>query len=345
MTPVELSIIIVNWNSKEYVRKCVASILANTFGVNYEIIVVDSGSFDGCGDLLSLAYPEIRFIQSQDNVGFARANNLGAAQAQGSFFLFLNPDTEVRPGAIEHVFRHASRLTDLGVAGCRLLNTDGSLQTSCVQSLPTILNQVLDADALRRWFPSARLFGTAALFVPGPGPREVEAISGAFMMIRRHVFERLGGFSVEYFMYGEDLDLCFKSRCHGFRNYYVAEAIVIHHGGGSTQRTLSKFSTVMMLESVHRLLRKFRGPRYGVSYRVALSGAASIRLVLLGLLFPAWFAVGTANAWTSACRKWCFVLRWGLTLERWTKRYGQPNPAPAPSNGRMETSCAGSAEN
>jgi len=346
VVPVELSIIIVNWNSKEYVRKCVASILANTPGIEYEIIVVDSGSFDGCGDMLQHTYPQVRFIQSTLNVGFARANNLGAGYAHGSVLLFLNPDTEVFDGAIERIYRHVSTLPDPGVVGCRLLNTDGSVQTSCVQSLPTLLNQVFDAEVIRRWFPGARLFGTAALFAPGAAAaEEVEAVSGACMMIRREVFEHVGGFSADYFMYGEDLDLCFKTRCQGFHNYHIANVVVVHHGGGSSQCAISKFSTVMMVESVNRFLCKSRGTVYSSCHRLTVSGAAVLRLVLLSLLFPVWAAFGTIGEWTASFRKWFFVLRWGLGLERWTGQYEQLDQFAAFSNNHAERSCAGSAEN
>lgn len=325
VTPVDLSIIVVNWNSKDYVRKCIASVLANTSGIEYEIIVVDSGSFDGCAHMLQRIYPQVGFVQSKRNVGFARANNLGATYAHGAVLLFLNPDTEVLDRAIERLFRHVSALAEPGVIGCRLLNSDGSLQTSCVQSLPTILNQVFDAEVLRRWFPRARLFGTAALFAPGAAVKEVEAVSGACMMIRREVFDRVGGFSADYFMYGEDLDLCFKTRYKGFRNYHVGDAVVVHHGGGSTQRTMSKFSTLMTVESVNRFLRKSRGGVYSSCYRLTLSGAAVIRLALLCLLFPARSALGTIGGWNAIFRKWFFVLRWGLGLERWTRQYEQPD--------------------
>jgi GT2 family glycosyltransferase len=319
--PVDLSIIVVNWNSKEYVERCIASIRANTAGIDYEVIVVDSGSFDGCGEMLERTYPEVRFIQSKLNLGFGRASNLGAEYARGSMLLFLNPDTEVMEGAIARVYGCMPELPEAGVVGCRLLNSDGSLQTSCVQSLPTILNQMLDADVLRHWFPRARLFGTAALFTGGAGASEVEAIAGAFMMVRQATFARVGGFSPDYFMYGEDLDLCLKMRDKGLRNYHVGDARVVHHGGGSSQHAVSRFATVMKVESVGRLLRKSRGRVYGGCYRLSLSGAAAMRLALLCLLFPARSVFCTKGGWSAVIWKWFLILRWGLGLEGWTTQY------------------------
>jgi len=325
MTSINLSIIIVNWNSKDYLRNCIASILANTIGIEYEIIVVDSASFDGCGGMLQKFYPQVRFIQSEHNVGFARANNLGVRYAHGTVMLFLNPDTEVCGRAIQHLYSHLQELPHAGVVGCRLLNSDGSLQTSCVQPLPTILNQVLDAEILQRWFPKINLWMSATMFEGIISPVPVEAISGACMMMRREVFDHVEGFSTDYFMYGEDLDLCYKTRLAGFTNYYVADAEIVHHGGGSTQHKRSRFSEVMIPESMSRLLRKTHGHSYSLGYRLALSGAAFVRLALLALCLPAGLIGHRTREWgTASFNKWVAILRWGLGLEKWVQQYDQP---------------------
>lgn len=321
MKPIDISIIIVNWNSKEYLRRCVASILANTSGIKYEIIVVDSGSFDGCGELMESLYPSIRFIQSESNVGFAVANNVGERAAHGDVLLFLNPDTEIRSHAIERLYSHLIELPDAGVIGCRLINTNGTLQTSCVQPLPTIANQVFNVDLLLRLFPKTDLWTSARRFEGSKSPVPVEAISGACMMMRRTVFKQLNGFSTDYFMYAEDLDLCYKTRILNLTNYYVNDVEIVHHGGGSTQQGSSHFSNVMILESVGRLLRKTRGNSYSRFYRLALSGAAGMRLLLLGLSWPAAQLTKRKRAWTIAFSKWLSALRWGIGLETWVNQY------------------------
>jgi GT2 family glycosyltransferase len=342
--PIELSIVIVNWNSREYVQRCIGSIEANTSGVSYEIIVIDSGSFDGCQSMLQHTYPDVRFVQSAANIGFGRANTLAASHARGSALLFLNPDTEVTEGAIERLYRHLMALSDDGVLGCRLLNSDGSVQTSSVQALPTILNQLLNVDVIRRWFPKASLFGARVLFERGSTIAEVEAVSGACMLVRREVFALVGGFSPEYFMYGEDLDLCFKTRSLGLRNYHVSDSVVIHHGGGSTQHAVSRFSAVMTVDSVNRLLRKSRGIVYSEGYRLASVAAALVRLAMLCLVAPAGLAAGTKGRWHATARKWLFIMSWGLRLERWTADYNGP-PTVARAVQGVDTSCAESAEN
>jgi GT2 family glycosyltransferase len=344
---VHLSIVIVNWNSRVYLQNCIASIEANPPDVPYEIIVIDSGSFDGCAEMLRRLYPWVHFHQSTINVGFGRANNLAASHARGDVLLFLNPDTEVHPGALTRLYSRLLLLSAPGALGCRLLNSDGSLQTSCVQSLPTILNQALDTELLRRWFPRSRLLPNAAIFPPGSPPMPVEAVSGACLMIRRARFVDVGGFSADYFMYGEDLDLCFKLRCAGLRNYHVPDAIVVHHGGGSTQHTKSTFSTVMIVESVNHLLRKSRGPVYSASYRSFLTSIALVRLMLLCLLWPLPSALQRYGGWLAVWRKWFSILRWGLGLERWIKRYRNIDYPPARATAPLEPlehPCVGSVE-
>jgi hypothetical protein len=317
----DLSIIIVNWNSKDYLRKCLASVFAETRGLDYEIIVIDSASHDGCDRMLREEFPQVRFIQSTVNLGFARANNQAFAVCKGEYVLFLNPDTELRGPAIQSMLAHARALPDAGTLGCKLLNSDGSIQTSCIQSFPTILNQVLDTEPLRRRFPQSKLWGMAPLFGADSKPKEVEAVSGACVMMRRSVFEAVGRFSEDYFMYAEDLDLSYKASRSGLRNYYVPEAVVVHHGGNSSQQVASDFSVVMMRESVWQFLRKTRGGFYGLGYRAAILACASCRLLVLSLTQP-WQRLKRRDASpVGSFRKWAAILRWSLNLESWIKEY------------------------
>jgi hypothetical protein len=169
------------------------------------------------------------------------------------------------------------------------------------------------------------------LFEKTPMPVEVEAVSGACMIVRREVFDSVGGFSPDFFMYGEDLDLCSKTRRAGFRNYHLNDVVVVHHGGGSLQQVRSNFSIVMMRESVSRLLQKSHGGLYSVCYRFALTGAALCRLVFMAMLFPVYAVRRRSKALNAPFKKWFAILRWGLGLERWTRQYGvlqQPGVCP-----------------
>ena len=311
---VQLSIIIVNWNSKDYLEKCIASILEAKSEVRFEIVVIDSGSFDGSCEMVKQCYPQIKFIQSDTNIGFAKANNAAFKASSGSHILFLNPDTTVVGSAIDTMFSQMENMPSAGAIGCKLLNADGSVQTSCIQSFPTILNQLLNSDFLMGLFPKSRLWGMAPLFSAAKGPAEVEVLSGACIMMRRSLFEQIGLFSNDYFMYAEDLDLCYKARQSGYKNYYIPNATIFHFGGGSTQRRPSDFAVVMMRASVWRFLRKTRGQIYGLGYRCSLLISAIGRIgCLLGLL-PLYLALGHLKSWQASARKWWAISVWSLGL-------------------------------
>ena len=317
----QLSIIIVNWNSKDFVRKCLSSVYANTRDISFEIIVVDGASFDGCGEMLAREFPEVRFIQLEENLGFAKANNLGFEQSQGECVLFLNPDTEVVGDAIKVLHNFLKEHGDAGIVGAKLLNTNGSVQTSSVQAFPTVLNQMLDMEILRRAWPKLSFWGMAPLFSNDTSSAEAEVISGACLMLTRTTFQKIGRFSDDYFLYAEDLDLCYKTRLAGLKNYYVPVAVITHHGGGSSRQTQSVFSTVMMRESVHRFLKKFRGRGYGAAFRAGVALSALGRLALLFVLFPVLALRGSSTAARNAIRRWVALLKWTFGLERSIKKF------------------------
>jgi N-acetylglucosaminyl-diphospho-decaprenol L-rhamnosyltransferase len=317
----DLSIIIINWNSTGYVQKCVASIQRETRSLRYEIIVVDSASYDGCGQMLAREFPGVRFIQSERNVGFARANNLGFEQSQGDCILFLNPDTELVGPAINLLHQALIKLEDAGIVGAKLLNTDGTLQTSCIQTFPTILNQILDAEILRRAFPRHSFWGMAPLFSGGENPVEVEVLCGACMMMPRAAFERVARFSEDYFMYSEDVDLCQKVEGVGMKNYYVPSAVLIHHGGGSSSKSsFSKLSNVMLRESRWRFFKKHKNLPYAIIYRICVGLTAFTRLGMIAVIVVGSIFVRRGALMRLAFRKWLSILMWALGLERWARR-------------------------
>ncbi len=317
----DLSIIIVNWKSKDYLRKCLASIRAETRGLDYEIIVIDSGSFDGCDRMLREADPQVRFIQSAENLGFARANNAAYRASHGRHVLFLNPDTELAGPAINVMHEHMRTLPKAGTIGCKVLNVDRTLQTNCVQSVPTILNQLLDCEFLRARWPKSALWGMSPLYEEDSEPKTVEALAGICVMLKREVFEQVGMFSEDYFMYAEDIDLCHKLRQAGYEIYYIPAATIIHHGGGSSQVAVSNFSVVMMRESIWRFLKKNRGYVYGLGYRTSMLVSSFVRLAFLVALFPFQRVCRHQPSWKSAFRKWQAILRWSLNREEWVKQY------------------------
>jgi GT2 family glycosyltransferase len=310
----DLSIIIVNWNSKEYVANCISSILAKTRGIEFEILVIDNASFDGCDEMLRESYPQVRYLQSEKNVGFAKANNSAFRKSFARSVLFLNPDTEVIGPAINTMYDCLWSLPGAEAVGCKLLNGDGTVQTSCVQAFPTILNQLLDSELLRAIRPKSPFWGMAPLFGAGNEPKEVEALSGACIMVKRALFEQVGLFSEDYFMYAEDIDFCYKIRCLGHNCFYVPNATVIHFGGGSTQNTPSEFSVVMMRESIWRFLRKTQGEVYGLGYRASMLISAIGRIVFLMILLPVRIIQRSREPWRASLHKWGAILTWSLGL-------------------------------
>ena len=285
-----------------------------------EIVVVDSGSFDGCSEMLARKFPSVRFVQSEKNIGFARANNLGARSASGKFLWFLNPDTELREDSARVMLERLSVMPKAGAIGCRLLNSDGSLQASCVQAFPTVANQVFNSEYLRRHFPHWRFWGNAILQTDPPRHGRVEVLSGASIMARKEAFEAVGGFTEQYFMYGEDADLCFKMARAGFGVYYTPETSIIHHGGGCSRQAENNFSNVMMRESIYRYLKLNRGWPFAAAYRMAMAASSFVRLPLIFLLLPV-SGNRVVRHGRGSLRKWFSILRWGLGLESWVQMY------------------------
>jgi len=295
----------------------VASIYEFTHGISFEIIVVDNASPVPDVDGLAEDFPAVHIIKSPRNLGFAKANNLGFSHSSGDCILFLNPDTRLVGPAINILLERLESLPKAGVIGCRLLNTDLSLQTSCIQTFPTIFNQLVDIEYLRMHFPNSRLWGIGPLFSNNPEAAPVEVISGACMLLKREVFEKAGMFSEDYFMYAEDLDLCYKVARAGFTNYYAGDASMIHHGGKSShQRKADQWATIMKFRAVQHFCEKTRGRVYGLGYRVAMGCSAIGRLLLIAVIFPFASIWRDTRGLSAASAKWNAVLRWALGLEK-----------------------------
>jgi GT2 family glycosyltransferase len=325
VTPnLDLSIIIVNWNSVAFLRKCLRSVYETTKNMRFEVMVVDNASGDGCGDMLRTEFPSVHFIQSEQNLGFARANNLGFQYSLGRNILFLNPDTEVLGPAISRMIQFLDKTPGAGIVGPKLLNSDRSIQTSCIRSFPSLVNEALDAEYLRQRFPRSRLWGTKPLFEDQNVPVAVDAVSGASLMIRRDAFEKEGLFTTEYFMYAEDVDLCFKVRQAGWTNYFIPDATVLHHGGQSTEsRDDRNFADVVMRESRLRFFRKRMGALYAAGYKTTMSIVALVRLALLS---GSWILPGGRVHRDSTRRsfgKWIRIFRWSIGMERWAQQLNQ----------------------
>jgi N-acetylglucosaminyl-diphospho-decaprenol L-rhamnosyltransferase len=318
---VTVSVIVINYNSVGFTRACLRSLVADPIRTAREIIVIDNASYDGCGKMIEAEFPTVRFVQSDTNLGFAGANNLGVSIAGGKYILFLNPDTEVEASAIEKLSNSLASIPKAGIVGARLLNSDRSVQTTSVTAFPSILNQLLGAEWLRRRLPRLSLWGMRPLFDESVCPVEVEAISGACLMSKREVLEQVGGFTKDYFMYAEDLDLCWKAHNAGWPVYYVPQALVVHHGGqSSNSRSESNYADLMIRESVIKFMQLRQGWWYACTFRFATALVALCRLTFLTVIAPVASMFGSSTTVVKAWRKWAHVFSWCLGGERWVGR-------------------------
>lgn len=314
---VELSIIFVNWNSFGYLRESLRAVFATATGVKYEVIVVDNASSADDAAKVRSEFSQVKLIESKENLGFAGANNLGMKHSRGQYLLFLNPDTLVAGKAIAVLLEAMKAVGGAGIVGCKLLNTDGSVQTSCIQRFPTIWNQLLDLEFLRLRRPNWKLWGIAPLFSQGTEPVVVEVVSGACLLIDRDSFIQAGGFSREYFMYAEDVDLCYQIRKLGRKAYYTGSASVLHHGGGaSRERCGNAWVAIVQRQAILRFCRRTRGPAYAELFRVTMACNALLRLVLLAIILPFRKLARDKRFLHSTPEKWFGVLKWALGLDR-----------------------------
>jgi len=309
----DLSIICVNWNSVDYLRECIASIYENTQGVAFEIIVVDNASPQKGVESIKEQFQDVTIIKSEHNIGFAPANNIGFRESSGEYVLFLNPDTKLIGPTINTLLDCIKALPDAGIVGCKMLNTDLSVQITSIQKFPTILNQIVNSEHLQLRWPACPIWNIGPLFAEQTRPIEVEVIPGACMLLRRSVFEQVGMFSEDYFMYAEDLDLNYMLKRAGYKNYYIGEATIVHHGGRSSSRQqLNQWATMMKYRAMTRYYRKTRGRFYETMYRTTMGCVALARLILLALMYPFGNVFWDKKTLRYAFEKWTVVLKWAI---------------------------------
>jgi O-antigen biosynthesis protein len=234
----ELSVIIVNYNVRQFLENALHSIRRAMADIDAEIFVVDNASTDGSAAMVRAKFPDVHLLENSENLGFARANNLALTRARGEYLLLINPDTVVQETTFHEMIQFLRSRPDVGLAGCKVLNPDGTFQLPCRRSFPTPWVAFTKIFGLSALFPRTRLFGKYNLTYLSPDETyPVDAVSGSFMMMTRAAYDRIGGLDESFFMYGEDLDWCYRVKEAGFGVYYVHTTSIIHFKGESTRRS------------------------------------------------------------------------------------------------------------
>lgn len=233
----EISICIVTYKARDYLRECLRSIEDNTLRVQYEVIVVDNGSQDGTIEFLEEEYPTVGIVRNEVNAGFTRPMNQALKISSGRCLLQLNPDTEVLPDALDKLVSFMDENPEVGICGPKVLNRDQTLQKSCRrgESRPwAVLSHFL---GLAKLFPDKKIFGEYHLtYIDEEEVHQVAGVAGSCMLIRRDVIDHIGYLDERFFAYQEDADFCFRARESGWKIYYYPKAQIIHYGGQGGSR-------------------------------------------------------------------------------------------------------------
>jgi GT2 family glycosyltransferase len=236
----DLSVIIINYNTRQDLQNCLASIYKSCHRVKFQVLVVDNASLDGSASMVASLFPQVTLIRSAENLGFARANNRALLHRQSPFVLLLNPDTIIVDHVFDDTIDFLKTRPEVGMVTCKLVKADGSLDLACRRSLPTLFDGFCRASGLARLFPKSRIFARYNLtYLDENAINEVEAVNGAFMMVRSQAISDVGLLDEQFFMYGEDLDWCYRFRQQGWKIYYLPRPSVIHLKGqaGKKQST------------------------------------------------------------------------------------------------------------
>ncbi|MEW5718116.1 MAG: glycosyltransferase family 2 protein [Chloroflexota bacterium] len=267
----DISIIIISWNVRELLRKCLQSISNQLLVIgeqrqlitNYqlpiaEVIVVDNASSDHTVEMLRAEFPDVRVIANSENAGFTRANNQALALAQGRYLFLLNPDAELRAGALHALYDYAETHPRVGIIGPRLYYGDGSLQSSR-RRFPTLATAFLESTKLQQWFPRNRALTHYYMRdTRDDATQEADWINGAAMFVRRAVYDQIGGLDEAFFMYSEELDWCYRAKRAGWQIVYLPTAQVTHYEGKSSEQAVAQ-RDIYFHSSKVRFFRKTRG--------------------------------------------------------------------------------------
>lgn len=253
----DLTVQIVNWNAREHLRQSLRSILEHPPHLEYEILVLDNASWDGSAQMIEKEFPQVRLLVSEQNLGFSKGHNLLAKGAQGRYLFLLNPDTLVMPGALDKLVAFADAHPEVGIVGPKILNPDGSLQYSC-RTFPNPIAALFRNTPLGKLFPHNR-YTRDYLMTDWDhnSTREVDWVSGAAMFVRKSLYDQLGGFDEQFFMYCEDMDICYRAWQAGSKVVYYPEPVIVHAIGRSTDLVANR-----MIRTFHQSMYRYYKKHY-----------------------------------------------------------------------------------
>ncbi|MEO6965428.1 MAG: glycosyltransferase family 2 protein [Acidobacteriaceae bacterium] len=246
-----ISVIIVNWNTRNLLEQCLESLTSAPASRSTEIIVVDNASSDDSVEMVEKKFPHVKLIRSQENLGFAKANNLAIQRSVGRYVSLVNSDVKVLPGCLDALADYLDRNPKVGNVGPRVLNTDMTLQTSC-RYFPTLWNNFCAAAGLSSVFRRSRLFsGEEMNFFAHDRITLVEGLVGCFWMLRRDAIQNVGTLDESFFMYGEDLDWCRRCWNANWQVAFTPAALAIHHRGGSSHAHITRLAVTQQNSVLH----------------------------------------------------------------------------------------------
>lgn len=295
---VDVSIIIVNWNTRDILRDCLSSVYEQTKDITFEIIVIDNASSDGSTQMIQKEFPQVILIDNAENLGFGAANNQGMQIAKGCYVLLLNSDTVILEGAIQKTLYFANHHPQAAVVGVRNHNANGNLVKNCFQ-FASVQNLLISTLGLHRMFPKNHFFGRERMtWWDFQTIREVDVVAGCYMLVRRRAIDSVGMMDERYFMYGEEMDWCWRFQQAGWKTLYYPDAQIMHYGGMSAAQN----PVGMRLEQQRSFLcfvekRQGRSAQILARFLLVVSG-----IIRIGYWGSRWLTGGTRTR-TDAIRK------------------------------------------
>jgi GT2 family glycosyltransferase len=279
-----VSIVIVTWNGKKYALECLDSLRELGGVIGIEVVVVDNASTDGTPQAIREHYPEVKLIQNEANLGFAKANNIGIAATRGDYVCLVNSDVVVPPGCLEKMVDFMKANPDIGLLGPKMLSPTGGVGQS-VNRLPTVWNYLCFALGLHSLVPNSKLFGGFLMAGYGYNKTEdVEVLTGWFWMVPRRALEQVGGLDERFFMYGEDLDWCYRFLKAGWRVVFFADAEALHYGAASSGQAPNRFYVEMVRANL-QYFQKHYGRLGGLGFLFATGIHELLRITVYGIVY------------------------------------------------------------